>query len=85
MLALTLVIRRPAAAVPSRLYARADAGCVREIQATFEGTVLALGRASELRDDETRGQPDRVVAWTDRVTERPGVDPVVRRSVRWGA
>lgn len=69
----------------SRSIERAHAGCVREIHATFEGTVLALGRALELRDYETRGHTDRVVAWTDRVTERLGLDAATRRSVRWGA
>lgn len=69
----------------SRSIERAHAGCVREIHATFEGTVLALGRALELRDYETRGHTDRVVAWTDRVTERLRLDPAVRRAVRWGA
>ncbi|MDZ7706890.1 MAG: hypothetical protein U5J97_03145 [Trueperaceae bacterium] len=69
----------------SRSIERAHAGCVREIHETFEGTVLALGRALELRDYETRGHTDRVVAWTDRVTERLGLDRSVRRAVRWGA
>lgn len=69
----------------SRSIERAHDGCVREIHATFEGTVLALGRALELRDYETRGHTDRVVAWTDRVTERLGLDPATRRSIRWGA
>lgn len=69
----------------SRSIERAHAGCVREIHETFEGTVLALGRALELRDYETRGHTDRVVAWTDRVTERLGLDRSARRAVRWGA
>jgi len=51
----------------------------------IEGTVLALGRALELHDDETRGDTDRVVAWTDRMTARLDLDPATRRSVRWGA
>lgn len=35
---------------------------MREIPATFEGTILALGQALELRDDETKGHTGRVVA-----------------------
>jgi len=59
--------------------------CVREIHATFEGTILALGQALELRDFETKGHTERVVAWTDRLTTKLRLDEPERRAVRWGA
>lgn len=69
----------------SRSLDRAHEGCVREIHATFEGTVLALGQALELRDFETKGHTARVVAWTDRLTLALGMEEAERRAARWGA
>ena len=54
----------------SRSVARAHRACVREIHATFEGTILALGQALELRDYETQGHTERWDAGTQ-------FDPVV--------
>ncbi len=76
--------RRPPADA-SRALSRAHHGCVREIHATFEGTVLALGHALELRDYETQGHTERVVAWTDRLTLGLGLTEAERRAIRWGA
>lgn len=69
----------------SRSISRAHHACVREIHATFEGTILALGQALELRDYETQGHTARVVAWTDRLTLTLGLTEAERRAVRWGA
>lgn len=69
----------------SRSLARAHTMCVREIHATFEGTILALGQALELRDYETQGHTERVVAWTDRLTIGLGLTEAERRAIRWGA
>lgn len=75
--------KKPADA--SRSLSRAHTTCVREIHATFEGTILALGQALELRDYETQGHTERVVAWTDRLTLGLGLTEAERRAIRWGA
>jgi len=75
----------PEPADASRSISRAHHMCVREIHATFEGTILALGQALELRDYETQGHTARVVVWTDRLTLTLGLTEAERRAVRWGA
>lgn len=69
----------------SRALSRAHTGCVREIHATFEGTILALGQALELRDYETQGHTARVVGWTERMADALDLDREERRAMRWGA
>lgn len=76
---------KPASLDASRSLQAAHPGCVREIHATFEGTILALGQALELRDFETKGHTERVVTWTDRLTAALDLDEPERRAVRWGA
>lgn len=59
--------------------------CVREIHATFEGTIRALGQALELRDFETHGHTDRVVRWSGQMLDCLNVDEATVRAVKWGA
>lgn len=82
---LTRLLNRGVPPDASRSLERAHDMCVREIHATFEGTILALGRALEFRDFETKGHTERVVAWSDHLTESFEMDVPMRRAVRWGA
>lgn len=82
---LNRLLTRGAPPDASRSLERAHTSCVREIHATFEGTILALGQALELRDFETKGHTERVVAWTERLLDGVDLDDPARRAVRWGA
>lgn len=75
----------PPAVDASRALERAHDACVKEIHATFEGTMLALGQALELRDYETQGHTQRVVQLTKLLAEALDLPIAVRRAYCWGA
>lgn len=55
------------------------------LENAYDHTLQALGLALEYRDYETQGHTKRVAAWSDRLAQDLGVDPITRRSLRWGA
>lgn len=69
----------------SRVLDQVHPACVKEIHATFEGTIRALGQALELRDFETRGHTDRVVRWTEQMSEPLKLPEADKRAIKWGA
>ncbi|THF87172.1 diguanylate cyclase [Deinococcus sp. KSM4-11] len=58
---------------------------IADLTATREGALLALGRSLELRDFETAGHTERVVALALNIAERLGVDEGVLADLRVGA
>ncbi|GGL13805.1 HD domain-containing phosphohydrolase [Deinococcus radiotolerans] len=56
-----------------------------DLEATREGALLALGLSLELRDFETAGHTERVVALALRIGEALGLSPEQREDLRLGA
>ena len=75
----------PPAVDASRSLERAHEACVKEIHATFEGTMLALGQALELRDYETQGHTQRVVQLTSLLAASLKLPVAACRAYCWGA
>jgi HD-GYP domain-containing protein (c-di-GMP phosphodiesterase class II) len=55
------------------------------LAATYGATIAGWARALELRDKETEGHSQRVVALTMRLVERMQVSPHEYNFIRWGA
>lgn len=58
---------------------------LQQIEAAYDGTLLALGLALEYRDHETRGHTRRVVTWADQLAQALELDEEQRAYLRWGA
>ena len=74
---------RPQDASEALIYAHPQ--CVTEVHAAFDGTMMALGQALELRDFETQGHTQRVVDLTLKMADALSLSAQETRALRWGA
>ncbi|WP_245587655.1 HD-GYP domain-containing protein [Calidithermus chliarophilus] len=58
---------------------------LQQLEAAYDGTLLALGVALEYRDHDTQGHTHRVANWADRLAAQIGIDTRDREYLRWGA
>lgn len=58
---------------------------LQQLEAAYDGTLLALGVALEYRDHDTQGHTHRVANWAERLASKIGLDNRDREYLRWGA
>ncbi|WP_169336586.1 HD domain-containing phosphohydrolase [Calidithermus timidus] len=58
---------------------------LQQLEAAYDGTLLALGVALEYRDHDTQGHTRRVASWAERLASEIGLDNRDREYLRWGA